>query len=106
MVGPHVTGKPINLDRSATAIAVPSELVRKLAVIVDVLPRVDGVLLQIVPGEAVTFNCSQGFASSEPPPATSPPAWLQGDVEDPLTGFVLQPHQLFSAFTLPAASTK
>lgn len=74
MVGPHVTGNPINLERSATGKAVPSELFRKLAVMVEVFPRVDGVPLQIVPGEAVTFNCSQGLASKEPPPATSPPA--------------------------------
>ena len=74
MVGPHVTGNPINLERSATGMATPSELFRKLAVIVEVFPRVDGVLLQIVPGEAVTFNCSHGLTSNEPPPATSPSA--------------------------------
>ena len=63
-----MTGNPINVERSVTGIAVPSELFRKLAVIVEVLPP------QIVPGAAVTFNCSQGSASNEPPPATSPPA--------------------------------
>ena len=106
MVGPHVTGSPIKVERSATAIALPSELFRKLAVIVEVFPSVDGVELQIVLGDAVTFNCSHGLASNEPPPTTSPPAWLQGDVDATPTGFVLQPHQLFSAFTLPADSTK
>ena len=106
MVGPQVTGNPISLERSATAMAVPSELFRKLAVMVEVFPRVEGVLLQIVLGEAVTFNCSHGLASNEPPPAKSPPAWLHGEVDAPLTGFVLQPHQLFSAFTLPGDSTK
>ena len=105
-MGPHVTGNPINVERSATGIAVPSELFRKLEVTVEVFPSVDGVLLQIVLGEAVTFNCSHGLASNEPPPATSPPAWLQGEVEATPTGFVLQPHQLFSAFTLPGDSTK
>lgn len=78
--------------------AVPSELVRKLAVIVDVLPRVDGVLLQIVLGEAVTFNCSHGSASTEAPPALS-------QVPDAV-GPVLQPHQLFSAFMLPEDETE
>ena len=106
MVGPHVTGNPINAERSVTGIAVPSELFRKPALMVDVFPSVDGVELQIVAGDAVTFNWSHGLASNEPPPATSPPAWLHGAVEETPTGFVLQPHQLFSAFTLPGDSTK
>lgn len=74
MVGPHVAGNPINLERSTTGMAVPSELFKKLAVMVEVFPDVDGVVLHIVLGEAVTFNCSHGLASNEPPPATSPPA--------------------------------
>ena len=105
VVGPQLTGSPINLLRLATGIAVLAELERKLVVTVVVLPRPAGVL-QIGLGEAVVFNCSHGSASNAPRPTTSPPAWLQGAVEARFTGFVLQPHQLFSAFTLPEDSTK
>ena len=76
----------------------PSELFRKLAVMVEVFPRSDGVLLQIVPGEVVTINCNHGSASNEPPPPASPPALSQ---VPEAVGPVLQPHQLFSAFTFP-----
>ncbi len=61
---------------------------------VDVFPNPEGVELQIVLGDAVTFNCSHGLTSNEPPLALSQvPAAV---------GPVLQPHQLFSALTLPA----
>ena len=73
-MGPHVTGTPIKAERSAAAIAVPSELFKKLAVMVEVLPAFEGAVLQIVVGEAVTFNCNHGLASNDPPPDTSPPA--------------------------------
>ena len=44
------------METSATGMAVPSELFKKLAVMVEVFPAVDGAVLQIAPGEAVTFN--------------------------------------------------
>jgi hypothetical protein len=99
VVGPQVTGKPINLEILAVVTASPAELERKLDVtVVVVLP-----VLQTVIGEAVVFNCSHLVKIKAPPP-TSLLAWLQGAVETTFTGFVLQPHQLFSASTLPAPS--
>lgn len=52
----HVTGNPTNLETSATGMAVPSELFKKLAVMVEVFPAFDGEVLQIAAGDAVTFN--------------------------------------------------
>ena len=49
--------------------AVPSELLRKLVVILEVLVGTLVAVLQIVVGKAVVFNCNQGLASNEPPPA-------------------------------------
>lgn len=93
----QVTGNPISRLRLATGIASPAELERKLAVTVEVLlPE-----LQIGVGEAEAFSCSH-LVKVKVPPAGSLLAWLQGAVEAPFTGFVLQPHQLFSASTLPA----
>jgi hypothetical protein len=100
----QVTGNPINLERLETGITVLSEFLRKLAVMVEVFPRVVGVLLQIAVGEDVTFNCSHGLASNEPAPGAPVPAAL---LQVPAAiGPVLQPHQLFSAFTLPSEFTK
>ena len=94
VVGPHVTANPASAERSAAAITSPSELFRKLAVIVEVFP----LELQIVFGDAVTFNCNHGVASRFAPLALSQaPAAV---------GPVLQPHQLFSALTLPADPTR
>jgi hypothetical protein len=100
----HVTGNPIKQERLATGITVLSEFLRKLAVTVEVFPGVDGMLLQIVVGEAVTFNCNQGLASNVPAPGVPIPAAL---LQVPAAvGPVLQPHQLFSAFTMPSDSAK
>ncbi len=60
-------------------------------------------VLQIIVGDDVVFNCIHGSISNEPPPAASPLALLQAPA---VKGLVLQPHQLFSAFTLPSDSTK
>ncbi len=102
VVGPQVTILPIKVERFATPIASLAELERKLVVMVEVLVGVLAAVLQIIVGEAVVFSCNHLVSTSEPPPATSPPALSHGDAVGPL----LQPHQLFSAFTLPADSTK
>ena len=79
-----------------------AELLRKPVEIVEVLPGPPAPL-HIEEGDAVVFNCSHLPSANEPLPGAPMPLALSQ--EPAAVGPVLQPHQLFSAFTLPSEFT-
>src|SRR5687768_8309011 len=92
-------GKPISTERLLRATGVPAELVRKLAVTVDVFPGPTAVG-QIGVGDAVALSTKNGTDVRVPaPPIPTIAALSQVPAA---AGPVLQPHQLLVASTLPA----